>query len=496
MAVLDLSTITIPGSLTQVAQATGIDIMDVGYLCSDTRPFFKFTNGSLAVYTKWAPANVPSAKTVDVYAKKTQTVDGQSVPLMSKTTSTGSQNKKSLTYGGKTYTYSTYENIRMYAINKYAKYKPVICSSVSSSNSGAGDSGTYGLEMYAPTTGNFATVVEETGFRYSLIPSPTDNNWKRLKDFNGYDHTASHFAQGVYNQDAVTIDSSGFAIVFNNAPSNDGIPLDAFALAIAKGQGGSSSFEGVDRCYVICCLNIKNCSDSSANGVWLMACSGGVNMAVGSTIGKVGTGNTTTFQAGSIPSIFSSINSSVTADCWVSFFLADRYTVAGAELDGQPSGNVELTTWKRINPGNNTTSLSGLFTFVIPIENAVRKYIQLKGKISKSYYSFSMSDSSVVSLKTTNCTLKLGGTGTDSNGSGGHNTYTVTITFQGLTGDQKIYTTTNVTPTASQSTFTYGSQFTLTYGKKYYLYIEITADNKTIYSNTLANSGSGFTVTY
>ena len=124
-------------SVARLAAVTGNPMYDVGYQCSDTRPYFKFASGSAVYYTTLHPKHAATAKTVSVYTKGAQREGYDTMKYVG----TGSQTGSTLNYGGVAYTNSGYANerIRAFAVNRWAKYKPFRNSAISFASQSACD---------------------------------------------------------------------------------------------------------------------------------------------------------------------------------------------------------------------------------------------------------------------------------------------------------------------------------------------------------------------
>ena len=124
-------------SVARLSSVTGNPMYDVGYQCSDTRPYFKFASGSTAYYTTLHPKHAATAKTVSVYSKGAQREGYDTMSYVG----TGSQTGSTLTYAGVAYTNSGYasEGIRAFAVNRWAKYKPFRNSAISFASQSACD---------------------------------------------------------------------------------------------------------------------------------------------------------------------------------------------------------------------------------------------------------------------------------------------------------------------------------------------------------------------
>lgn len=157
-------------SLARLAAVTGNPMRDVGYQCSDTRPYFKFTSGSVTYYTTMHPKHATTAKTVSVYTKGAQREGYDTMRYVG----TGSQTGSTLTYGGGAYTNGGYasERIRMFVVNRWAKYKPFRNSAISFASQSACDtaraaafqgfdSSTLCVEMSPGTDGRFPHLTYE-----------------------------------------------------------------------------------------------------------------------------------------------------------------------------------------------------------------------------------------------------------------------------------------------------------------------------------------------
>lgn len=77
-------------------------------------------------------------------------------------------------------------------INKWAKYKPVVCSNAFDNKDGAGDDGAYGLSVlpvdYSKIVSEYLNA--ESYYKYNKRPTGGASSPFRLGDFEGYNHKA------------------------------------------------------------------------------------------------------------------------------------------------------------------------------------------------------------------------------------------------------------------------------------------------------------------
>lgn len=180
--------IQIPDDLALVAQETGIGILDVGYLCSDSRPFFRF--GEM-YYTNINPIHATSALSVAVF---TYNYTKQRMQQTNYGTQTGST--LVLSTGG-TYQYTDYiMEERVYMINKWAKDKPLNIDQNDTLTETQKANLNRGLSVASYTTlGPLITAVKaaiDADSLWTYTTPPVHNYRKRLRDFDGYNHMATN----------------------------------------------------------------------------------------------------------------------------------------------------------------------------------------------------------------------------------------------------------------------------------------------------------------
>jgi hypothetical protein len=114
-----------PFNLVTLSKATGNPMIDLGYQCSDRRPFFKYQNGSTVYYTAVNPKNGILAE-ISVFSKETKFIDGEDRIVMTYQGFTSATTATTITFNNVVYTYTNViENIRLYYINKWSRRKPI-----------------------------------------------------------------------------------------------------------------------------------------------------------------------------------------------------------------------------------------------------------------------------------------------------------------------------------------------------------------------------------
>lgn len=216
---------TLTDMLVKVAVATGNGILDVGYLCSDSRPYFKFVNGSTEYYTTLHPSNTSGATTVSVYRYTNDKME---------LVGNGSQNTNVLTYGGTTYanTSNTYIDVRLHKINKWAKYKPIIYENTSDILTDSQfEEKHWGLSW--PSADSKILDLQSI-FKY--YPPTGGAIPYRLRDFNGYSHTAQPImaASNIYIDSAFNLH---FTIKYASSEDSTAVPFSEYINGIMSTAG-------------------------------------------------------------------------------------------------------------------------------------------------------------------------------------------------------------------------------------------------------------------
>lgn len=192
-----------PFNLFTLSKATGNPMLDLGYQCSDRRPFFKYQNEDQVIYTTVHPKN-GTLPEINVFLKELKFIDGEKRVVMTYQGVTSSVTSNTITFNDVVYTYQNIiENIRLYYINKWSRRKPVIGFDMDALTeaewwkAGGGidvvnldtiGKNPYGLgdinEMKAVVEVMFSDL--EKGAYYWTYNPPTDGDWFRMTDFEGY----------------------------------------------------------------------------------------------------------------------------------------------------------------------------------------------------------------------------------------------------------------------------------------------------------------------
>lgn len=203
-----------PFNLATLSRVTNNPMMDVGYQCSDCRPYFKYARGTDIIYITIHPNNLRS-QSINVYRKGTKNLDGRDYDSMTyvgnatATTQQTSSSTSTVTFGGSVYTWSgEFENIRGFYINKWAKYKPIqygteqdLRRTIEGSEIDDFVTHNCGLTIEykdVPTPGaspntnsRISAMLSDmkAGNFFWIYNPPTDSNWFRMTDFVGYNKT-------------------------------------------------------------------------------------------------------------------------------------------------------------------------------------------------------------------------------------------------------------------------------------------------------------------
>lgn len=185
----------IPYNLVTLSKATGNPMIDLGYQCSDMRPFFKYQNGSTVYYTTVNPKN-GVLQEINVYTKYSRNVNGIIQDAMMYQGYTSATTASTITYNGVVYNYTnTYENIRMYYTNMWARYKPVGSSKISEltdaefqalSYGVSAKSSSYAWESKTGAQGMLEDLKSGNFYWQYTPPQPNSVDYFRMTDFIGY----------------------------------------------------------------------------------------------------------------------------------------------------------------------------------------------------------------------------------------------------------------------------------------------------------------------
>lgn len=243
-------------SVARVADITGNPMHDIGSQCSDARPYFKFVSGSTAYYTTLHPKHATTAKTVSVYTKGSQREGCDTMQYLG----SGSQTGGSLAYNGVTYTCSGYEHewIRVFAVNRWAKYKPFRNAAVSFASQSACDTARANAfqgfdstklcrEMTPGSDGRFPHLV------YEYLPPRAGNasEWCRMLDFACLEGMGSGYYHGA---------KPPIAVRFVDQPFRKDWAFFVTFLANPTGESGYDMYN---------CLSVDDLyNNSAANGAY------------------------------------------------------------------------------------------------------------------------------------------------------------------------------------------------------------------------------------
>lgn len=188
----------IPYNLVTLSKATGNPMIDLGYQCSDMRPFFKYQNGNVVYYTNVNP-KLGFLQNISVYEKYIKNIDGVNYDAMRYIGITTATTASTITFNDIIYTYSnTYENIRMFYINKWARYKPIAKIGdyrELTLDQRLGSNGGLTVKNISTTlspydkTEDVETILNELSngsFYWTYNPPVPNEDWMRMTDFEGY----------------------------------------------------------------------------------------------------------------------------------------------------------------------------------------------------------------------------------------------------------------------------------------------------------------------
>lgn len=247
----------LPLSVERVASVTGNPMLDPGWQCSDSRPYFMFsrtyTEGTLqkveTVFTVLSPNKSAGASEVAVY----KTEDGSPVYAGS-----GTQNGTSLAFGGNTYTYSSdpgYYSFAVDKINKWSKCKPIRYNKLSELTDAERQGATYdqsegywfGVKIANPTTDY--SKIHEVDFEYHRPRGGKYNEAYRIEDFCGYDHKAIPNLYGVLLANSIISDEAIEAVVdltIDYAGNNKtGLDILSAIMKVAAAETLEAAFSAV-----------------------------------------------------------------------------------------------------------------------------------------------------------------------------------------------------------------------------------------------------------
>lgn len=266
---------TLSLSVARVASVTGNPMLDVGWQCSDSRPYFMFsrtyTEGTVqkveTVFTVLSPNKSAGASEVAVY----KTEDGSPVYAGS-----GTQNGTSLAFGGNTYTYSSapgYYSFTVDKINKWSKCKPIRYNKLADLTDAERQGATYdqsegywyGVRISNPTTDY--SKIHEVDFDYHRPRGGEYNEPYRLTDFCGYDHKAMANLYGVLLADSIISDEKIESVVdlTIDYAGNNTTGLDVLSSIVKVAAAGSieSAFSAV---YAVVMIDHWACALAISDG--------------------------------------------------------------------------------------------------------------------------------------------------------------------------------------------------------------------------------------
>lgn len=255
----------LPLSVERVAAVTGNPMIDPGWQCSDSRPYFLFkrtyydgtTLNTETVYTTLSPNKSTAESQVSVYMLQ----DGSPVYV-----GTGTQNGTTVIFNGHEYTKplavsgSTVEYFKSFVINrinKWAKCKPIRYPQLNSLSptqrigTTAEQNAGYWYGVKFSSVGGRYQDIHEVDFDYHR-PSGGDNEPYRIEDFCGYDHNAvpniycSVAADEIYTDEAV--ESPVELLIDTNGNNTTGVD---FLTAVMKAAGAGSIESAFSNVYAI-----------------------------------------------------------------------------------------------------------------------------------------------------------------------------------------------------------------------------------------------------
>lgn len=225
---------SLPFSLARVAAVTGNPVLDIGYQCRDSRPYYVFTNESmptLTLYTTLAPSKATTATAVDIYSIHSAGINGLTEDTMMLLT-TGTQTGSTLvseSFLGFEFTNAGNAHIdyRLNNINKWAKYKPqggIDKLSPITEDERKAASYPYGLKM-----AEISSVEELHAATYEYAGVPGSGDIARLTDFAGYNHEAALDLSA-----DITVEDAIISVTFKSNPTEGSLTFEEIAAAFAN----------------------------------------------------------------------------------------------------------------------------------------------------------------------------------------------------------------------------------------------------------------------
>lgn len=247
----------LPLSIARVAAVTGNPMLDIGWQCSDARPYFAFTRTYMVgdiqttdtIYTTLSPNMSKAASEVRVYKIQTETPEYAG---------TGSQNGGLLTFNGNQYKYSNipaFREVLLGKINKWSKSKPIRYNKVAALTDAERQGATYdqaegywyGVKIAMPTTDYY--TIHNVDFDYHRPRGGAQNEPYRLTDFSGYDHKAMPNLYGALLANSIISDEAIESVVdltIDYAGNNTtGLDILSSIMKVAAADTPEAAFSAV-----------------------------------------------------------------------------------------------------------------------------------------------------------------------------------------------------------------------------------------------------------
>jgi hypothetical protein len=242
--------LTAPIGIASIAQCTGNPMMDLGFQCMDSKPYFRYVNGSNVVYTTIYPtrnAAAITAGTLIAYTLSSVIKDGITYNAMSYLGTITTATTTTITYNGTVYTWdNSYKVIRLFLVNKWSWFKPIAGFTqyedlTDAQIKSVNDS--MEIPTYQKAYDCLNGVLDGTGvWSYNAPVLGTDTF--RLADFIGYDNGAASWFVFVASASQV---EGGDRVDF----TMDNMPLQFKSLVLAFGKWSAYTSATLDMGFLL-----------------------------------------------------------------------------------------------------------------------------------------------------------------------------------------------------------------------------------------------------